>query len=171
MRKKAVMLGGSSQEFKDDHPKRLTAAPALRVPSTAGKAEPVTQLEQSTGNEGFHSDPSLLLTARILSTIRQSAKAEEKGVYVGKPRLNKRRRACVKRIAAMQFSAGFAQTRVSRTPTCYSCGRARSWPAPFDLRQMGQAGRNPTGYRAGQRIHIAIVLLRFAGGNSGISHR
>ncbi len=133
----AVMLGGS---WNKDGVILLgsNSGPILRVPSTAGKAEPVTQLEQSR-NEGFHSDPIFLPDGVHFVYIRQSAKAEEKGVYVGSLEAKPAAQS-LKRIAATEFSAGFAPARGSAPAYLLFLREGTLMAQPFDLRQMETTG-------------------------------
>ncbi|HEX4615450.1 MAG TPA: protein kinase [Stellaceae bacterium] len=132
-----VMLGGSWNKdgvilFGSN------SGPIQRVPSTGGKAEPVTQLEQSR-NEALHTDPIFLPDGAHFIYIRQSGKAEQKGVYVGSIEAKPAAQS-LKRIAATEFSAGFAPARGSAPAYLLFLREDTLMAQPFDLRRMETMG-------------------------------
>jgi eukaryotic-like serine/threonine-protein kinase len=132
-----VMLGGSWNKdgvilFGQN------SGPIQRVPSTGGKAEPVTQLEQSR-NEAFHTDPIFLPDGVHFVYLRQSRKADEKGVYVGSIEAKPAAQS-LKRIVATEFSAGFAPARGSAPAYLLFLRDDTLMAQPFDLRRMETMG-------------------------------
>ncbi len=132
-----VMLGGSWNKdgvilFGNN------SGPILRVPSTGGKAEPVTQLEESR-DEALHTDPIFLPDGVHFVYLRDSRKADEKGVYVGSIEAKPAAQS-LKRIAATEFSAGFAPARGSAPAYLLFLREDTLMAQPFDLRRMETMG-------------------------------